>query len=578
MRLRHLFGAGTAAATLLLSSSVFAQSSGFSLNRFDPSERGSDWFALESLDFRGHVRPVFGVVGDWGYKPLVAYDANGDEQAAIVEHQVFAHVGGGINLWDKVRLAASLPLLVVNQGESVGSTTQSSFSSQDGGGLGDLRLGADVGIVGEYGEAFALAGGVQVHIPTGDRESFASDGKVRIVPRLMAAGDVGNLAYAVRAGVNVRTQTEDFDGEPFGSEVQFAASVGVRLAEKKLLIGPELYGSTVVADGDAVFARKTTPVEAIIGGHYRAGDFKFGLGVGPGLTRGYGTPVVRVLGSIEWFPEVKKEEPKPEEPKDRDGDGIIDDEDACPDTPGVASDDPEKNGCPLPGDRDNDGIIDDEDACPDTPGEANDDPAKNGCPPPADRDKDGIIDDEDACPDEPGEANDDPAKNGCPPPKDTDGDGILDPEDACPKEAGKPNKDPKKHGCPKAQIVKGQIKILEQVKFKTASAKILPESDELLTAVAKILKDHPEIKLVSVEGHTDSRGSKRYNTGLSRRRAASVVKWLTSHGIDKKRLTSNGFGPSKPIDTNDTEEGRRNNRRVEFHIKKQDGATTVKTK
>ena len=88
MRLRHLFGAGAAAATLLLSSSAFAQSSGFALNRFDPSERGSDWFALESLDFRGHVRPVIGLVGDYGYKPLVAYDQNGDETSAIILNQM----------------------------------------------------------------------------------------------------------------------------------------------------------------------------------------------------------------------------------------------------------------------------------------------------------------------------------------------------------------------------------------------------------------------------------------------------------------------------------------------------------
>ncbi|HAE34451.1 MAG TPA: hypothetical protein DCG22_01565 [Bacteroidetes bacterium] len=173
-------------------------------------------------------------------------------------------------------------------------------------------------------------------------------------------------------------------------------------------------------------------------------------------------------------------------------------------------------------------------------------------------------------------ASDDPAKNGCPPPKDTDGDGILDPEDACPDQAGVPSTDPKKHGCPKAKIEKGQIKILEQVKFKTASDVILPESDEILQAVKKILDENPDIELISVEGHTDSRGGAGYNRALSKRRAASVVKWLTKNGIDKSRLTSKGFGPDKPIDTNDTPEGRQNNRRVEFHIVKVKAGSKLK--
>ncbi len=69
-----------------------------------------------------------------------------------------------------------------------------------------------------------------------------------------------------------------------------------------------------------------------------------------------------------------------------------------------------------------------------------------------------------------------------------------------------------------------------------------------------------------MEGHTDNRGSAAYNKALSQRRAASVVNWLVSRGIDKKRLSSKGMGLEKPIDTNDTDEGRQNNRRVEFHI------------
>src|SRR5690606_14433014 len=134
----------------------------------------------------------------------------------------------------------------------------------------------------------------------------------------------------------------------------------------------------------------------------------------------------------------------------------------------------------------------------------------------------------------------------------------------------------KKHGCPKAQIEKGQIKILEQVKFKTASDAILPESNEILQAVKTIMQENPDIELVSIEGHTDSRGGAAYNRALSKRRAASVVRWLIRAGIDKSRFTSQGFGPDKPIDTNETDAGRQNNRRVEFHIVKVKAGSKLK--
>ncbi len=199
-----------------------------------------------------------------------------------------------------------------------------------------------------------------------------------------------------------------------------------------------------------------------------------------------------------------------------------------------------------------------------------DDPMTNGCPP--DKDKDGVYDTDDACPDVPGVKTNDPKTNGCPP--DRDGDGILDMDDACPDIAGPRDGDPKKNGCPAARIEGGQIKITEQVKFKTNSAEILSESDGILNAVAQILKDHPEIKKLEVQGHTDNKGAPAYNKSLSDRRAASVAKWLTTKGkVEKSRLSSHGFGLEQPIDTNATEEGRANNRRVEFHIAPDAAAT-----
>jgi outer membrane protein OmpA-like peptidoglycan-associated protein len=115
--------------------------------------------------------------------------------------------------------------------------------------------------------------------------------------------------------------------------------------------------------------------------------------------------------------------------------------------------------------------------------------------------------------------------------------------------------------------------IREQVQFAYNSAQILKASDFILEAVAKILKENPEIAKVEVQGHTDSKGGDAYNKKLSDRRAASVVTWLVTNGIDKAKLTSAGYGKDRPIDSNDTDEGRANNRRVEFHILEQQSGT-----
>jgi outer membrane protein OmpA-like peptidoglycan-associated protein len=507
---------------------------GFSLNRFDPSERGSEWFVLDSLDLRGKNRIAVGVVGDWSHKPLVLYAPDGSESKRLVGDQLFLNAGGSVILFDRLRLALNVPVAIYQRAEE-GTLDGITYSPSGKASFGDVRVGADVRLLGSYGDPVTLAAGVQVYLPTGSRTDYTGDGKVRVAPRVLGAGDLGPLTYAGRLGFQYRPQDGKYATGDIGSEVQFAAAVGLRMADKKLVVGPEFYGSTVVSSSDAVFKKLSTPVELIVGGHYTfANMFRAGLGVGPGLTRAFGTPQVRVLASLEYVPAFVPPPPPPPPPSDRDGDGILDAEDACPDVPGARTNDPKTNGCP---------------------------------PPPSDRDGDGILDAEDACPDVPGVRTNDPKTNGCPPPpSDRDGDGIIDAEDACPDVPGVKTDDPKTNGCPPARIEAGEIKITQQVNFKTNSSVILPQGDTVLSAIKPILDEHTEIKKLRVDGHTDSRGTAAYNMGLSIRRAESVVKWLVTHGVDMARLTSKGFGLTKPIQTNKTDEGRLHNRRVEFHI------------
>jgi OOP family OmpA-OmpF porin len=258
---------------------------------------------------------------------------------------------------------------------------------------------------------------------------------------------------------------------------------------------------------------------------------------------------------------VRTDDPKTNGcPPDRDADGIADGEDACPGVAGRRTADPRTNGCPA--DADGDGIPDAEDACPAVAGIKTGNPATNGCP--ADRDADGIPDSEDACPMVPGVKTGDPKTNGCPP--DRDGDGVLDADDACPDQPGSRDPDPKKNGCPQAFVQGGQIRIRDPFKFRFNKTELDPAGDPILEAVLQVLRDHPEIRHVRIEGHTDNVGGGDFNQRLSEGRAASVRQWLVSHGIESGRLRSIGYGQTRPVAPNDTEDGRRNNRRVEFHI------------
>lgn len=537
------------------------------------------------------------LLGEYAYRPLVLYENDGEDRVgSVVSDQLFLHLGGTIALWQRFSLSADLPLALVNEGSSPSSGAQA-FTSPNGAALGDLRLGARLRFLGAPDSAFQLGLAGYLWLPTGDQDGFVGDGSVRALPALVANGEVGSFVYAANAGVTLRGERR-FAATTLGTQIQFAAAAGLLALDKKLQIGPELYGTTTTRDA---FDRDTTNLEAILGLKYRAGPIVFGAAAGPGITRGLGTPTFRAILSVAYVPIAEPER----EPTDRDRDGILDERDACPDRFGIPSTNPTFNGCP---DTDKDGVFDDEDACKETPGKRSEDPKKHGCPEEKDRDKDGVLDDDDACPDEKGVADSDPKKNGCPPdrdgdgvldkddacpdlkgkasadpeqngcPGDTDGDGIRDDQDACPREKGKPDSDPSKNGCPSlVRVTNNEIVILQQVQFKTASDVILPSSDDLLQQVSAVLKEHPELTKVEIQGHTDNRGSAALNQALSQRRAASVVKWLVNRGgVEAGRLTPKGYGKDDPIDTNDTDEGRQKNRRVQFRILTTDKATNVK--
>ncbi len=233
-------------------------------------------------------------------------------------------------------------------------------------------------------------------------------------------------------------------------------------------------------------------------------------------------------------------------PPDRDGDGVPDAQDACPDSPrGVQVD---ESGCER--DADGDGVPDSRDKCPNTErGRVVD---ADGCA--HDEDGDGVEDGRDRCPGTPPDTTVD--SDGCA--KDTDGDGVGDIDDECPHTPR--GTEVMSNGCGASQSV-----VLKGVNFEHDRAVLLPQAREILDQVVQILADAPGFD-IEVQGHTDSVGSDAYNLNLSRARAVAVRNYLVDHGIDAGRLHAKGYGESEPIASNDTAEGRARNRRVELKI------------
>ena len=195
-------------------------------------------------------------------------------------------------------------------------------------------------------------------------------------------------------------------------------------------------------------------------------------------------------------------------------------------------------------DSDGDGVPDDRDECPNTPAGVSVD--SSGCP--LDTDGDGVPDYLDQCPGTPAGVSVD--HTGCPP--DSDGDGVVDHLDQCPD-------------TPEGATVNsvGCWAFEGTVLFGFDRYDIRPEAYPVLDDVVLILERNPAME-VEIQGHTDSIGDAAYNQGLSEKRAKAIMDYLASHGIASYRLSAKGYGETLPIASNETEEGRAQNRRVQL--------------
>jgi outer membrane protein OmpA-like peptidoglycan-associated protein len=451
--------AAALAIDLATPASLAQSRTGFAVNRFEPAERGSRHFVVDSLDLRAGSAAA-GATLDYAYKPLVIYDASGTERYALVRHQTMLHLGGAVVVFDRLRLALDAPIAIYQDGEAA-VVAGEALSASTAPAVGDVRLAADVRVVGagDPSSPFTLAVGVRAWLPSGLRSPLTSGGSARVAPQVHAAGAAGAFVWAARAAVVYRSRDDDYAGRALGSELFGGVGVGLRTHDGTLTVGPELYAASAFTGGAKLFGERETAVEWVLGAHYDLlRDVRAGAGVGGGLGHGYGTPVLRGLLSLEWVVGRAREAPRTEEPPE-----------------------------------------------PRTPWEGG-----GG-----------------------GEG---------------EGDGAATPKK------------------PLAVVTDTEIEIREEIRFATDSADLLGDSDDVLAAVKRILDEHPELRRIRIEGHTDAVGDPAYNDDLSARRAAAVQAWLVGQGGDASRLECGGRGSRDAIDTNETEAGRAKNRRVVFRI------------
>ena len=575
---KGLFGAVIAAGTLWasLASALDAQT-------YDPASGTWNYLSVESSRTGPAGRIVPSLHLQYASDPLVLRTPDGDVVERVVENLVTLDLMAAyaVNAWLDVSMA--VPFSRVS-GEGMERRGQS-----EGFALNDIRMVPKATLLHPRSSGLGVAVVLPLILPTGDPQKHTSDDTLVIHPKIIGELELSRVRFAANFGARYRASNTKVDAFEAGSEITYAAATDVQTGVKPLHIIGELFGAVPVKE-----MGENRPIEALVGARYFTGWCGvFSLGAGTGIVADYGAPEYRLTSGFAWMCADQ----------DRDGDGLLDNVDACPDDPEDRDGFEDANGCPDP-DNDNDGVVDihdqcpldaedadqfqDEDGCPDPdndadglldvddmcPIEAEDRDAYqdgDGCPDP-DNDRDGRPDIDDMCPLEAEDIDTYRDEDGCPDP-DNDNDGIPDVDDKCPLEAETENGVEDTDGCPDGieppptiTIVDNKIEMRERVFFDLGKATIKRRSHDVLTQFAATLKSHPEILRIRIEGHTDSSASPRINRPLSQRRADAVKRFLIDRGIDADRLQAMGYGSERPLVPHSRRGAASKNRRVDFVI------------
>ena len=609
--------------TLLGASTARADVAGnIPLDVFRPAMDSRGYLTINASQVLGDKELSFGLGSlDWGHGLLKLGDdtctaATGAACYRVNDILTATLIGAfGIHAGPaELEFGVSVPFVIMagDRGPDANTTDTDPNNDQafkfDGQGLGNIGLHFKTRFIKTSRPPHVGLGIIaSVYLPTASPQAkWLGDNKV--VPQVMGIldkefGKSGALRIALNGGIRIRsTQTfTDMDttmGAPVtgqtvtaGTEIPFGLGVAYAISKQKFDVVGEVFGALPIGDKN-----NYQPLEAIGGVKlYLARNSFLSLGAGRGLLPNKGaSPDLRAFIGIVFEPNIG----------DRDGDGLKDDVDKCPDDPEDFDGFEDEDGCPDPdndrdgipdvddkcpnipedkdgyqdedgcpegdkNDRDGDGILDNVDKCPDDPEDFDGFQDEDGCPDP-DNDQDGILDVDDLCPNDPEDKDGFEDEDGCPDP-DNDKDRILDKDDKCPNEPETYNGYQDEDGCPdrgRVIVTDTSIEILDIVYFEYDKAIIKKISYPILDAVAATMQGNPSIQLIEVQGHTDERGDDAYNLDLSDRRAKAVKQYLMDKGVDEKRLTSQGYGETQPLDRNHNEAAWAKNRRVAFLILK----------
>jgi outer membrane protein OmpA-like peptidoglycan-associated protein len=500
-----------ALAALLWGSTALAQETSlpsFELERLElnPSGVGSLLVGSGELLTNGDYR--LSLTSHYERNPLVLY-RNDERVGTMVRYRTTAHLAVAYGLWNRLELAAQVPVVMFQRGDDL-----SSFGvgmPERGLSLGTPTLALRVKLLAEGdGNPLDLSLGLHGSPQVGSSQALASE--VRAAPSLMMGRRLtDSLRFAFNAGLMMRPTVVLTPDENIQDELGHELRLGAALAS----MGPGLRGEFAVL-GSVPFRRQGYSLEALGGARLPVSESieLYALG-GVGFGTAPGTPNFRVLLGMAYGRSAAIFRQN-----DGSGDGWASGDDSC-----------------------GSGMVD-----------------MGGCVP---KDWSGPMVEE--TPDTLDGQEELVAMVNDIPTMDTDGDNLVDAQDSCPDEFGPVDN----QGCPvdyepQVSLQSNHIKLTDTIHFEYNKATILPRSYPLLDKVARILVTHKDIVMVSIEGHTSSEGTAEYNRGLSQRRAEAVRDFLVSRGVELERMVAKGFGEDRPVQPNTTEAGRRANRRVEF--------------
>lgn len=554
----------------------------FDFELFRPSADHYGYFAVPSAATLGHLQVGGGFWVNYQNDPIILVSEDvriapknaevvGDNGEGIVDDRMTGNVQIGFGLSRYFSLSVDAPLVLWQDGYLPNKNIVRVDNVPDRlivSGIGDVRVTPKVVALDRDRLPIGMSVAMPVGLPTGNGGSFLGEEGVSLTPTTIfefSDGPIRSRKYsfrsAVMAGYHVRPGAQIRD-VPVNSAVVYGVAMGLHSSIMEII--GEFHGS-IWGDRAAQQPAEVLGGVKVLAGEYVSLNFGGGMGVLPGL----GSPDWRIFGGVSVAPSFDPNM------RDTDKDGIMDAMDRCIREAEDLDNFQDEDGCPDK-DNDADGLLDTVDRCPLQPEDEDGFQDGDGCADP-DNDKDGILDVSDRCPNEPESNNGYQDEDGCPdtvPVLDTDGDGYNDDVDRCPYDAEDFDGVEDEDGCPDKDVViekrvvieKNFIKITEKIYFEFGKADIQERSFSLVDEIAEIVLENPQLKKIRIEGHTDDVGSDVANLRLSQARADSVVRAISDRGVKSYRLDAVGFGEMRPIDANETDDGRAANRRVEFII------------